>query len=186
MKINLVLCYLLILLKSIFTFPKTLPGCKNIYRTYKFDLKNNKSTKALYFLKMSLEFLYADDPCKNNPCDISTSFCKSDKGHFKCQCKPGFYKKNKTSFKCEGILFLSISNHSVILEEHQYLRMLIKLLIVDINECTTQLNVCDPISTICSNSIGSFFCVCKDGFHNVTYPYEKCSGELIGLFLASI
>ena len=44
------------------------------------------------------------------------------------------------------------------------IRYNIDCLCVDIDECSASINVCDALNTICVNTIGSFSCICTNGY----------------------
>ena len=50
--------------------------------------------------------------------------------------------------------------------------------VTDINECTENSDVCDS-NAICTNTVGSYYCICKDG----TQPEQD--GTCRGLFTDS-
>ena len=46
----------------------------------------------------------------------------------------------------------------------------------DINECILNMDNCDDQTTLCSNNFGSFDCVCRVGYHNLSG--NTCQREL--------
>lgn len=45
---------------------------------------------------------------------------------------------------------------------------------IDVDECATQQHDCDTVSTTCVNTVGSFTCTCKTGFHRVSDTPKSC------------
>ena len=50
--------------------------------------------------------------------------------------------------------------------------------LVDINECCLGVHICASLGNggQCNNTIGSFECLCRDGYNMTMDPDEKCSG----------
>jgi len=46
----------------------------------------------------------------------------------------------------------------------------------DINECHRQRDICEPNGLQCNNTIGSYLCICKDGYVNKDGS-NKCTGK---------
>ena len=56
---------------------------------------------------------------------------------------------------------------------------------VDFNECNTSLHNCNPRTSICHNTIGSYTCHCLSGFAlNVNAASErKCTGKFFASYV---
>ena len=46
------------------------------------------------------------------------------------------------------------------------MRVYISSFFVDLNECETGLHNCNPNTSVCSNSVGSYSCACRSGFED--------------------
>uniref|UniRef100_F6S5F0 Uncharacterized protein n=1 Tax=Ciona intestinalis TaxID=7719 RepID=F6S5F0_CIOIN len=71
--------------------------------------------------------------------------CENHQGSFSCNCKPGFAGNG---YVCQALYFSTIFRNNA-----------------DIDECLNNMSNClrDGTSS-CSNTIGSYFCACADGF----------------------
>ena len=104
----------------------------------------------------------------NSSCNSMTEDCIQDPNNatVTCPCKVG-YEKNNT--QCIGMPET---------EQDVFLRM-IELLhspnYLDINECISNLSLCDPTSSVCQNTIGSYVCVCLPGYQVCSSIYS-CLG----------
>jgi len=91
----------------------------------------------------------------SSPCNSETEDCATDpnNGSAICTCKLG-YARNSTTGICTGMtsyqMKVTIDNSID--------------LYIDINECTTNADICDIQSSFCINNIGSYSCDCKSGY----------------------
>ncbi|KAI5091015.1 adhesion G protein-coupled receptor E2-like isoform X3, partial [Silurus meridionalis] len=111
-----------------------------------------------------------EDECKEEVCG-NNAVCTNTIGGYYCQCKTGYQnKKRKLNFtaedelQCEGQY---VYNTDFISWINGALRINLNLFscyfLSDINECTENKTICDP-NALCNNTIGSYFCVCAEGF----------------------
>jgi len=87
------------------------------------------------------------------PCSERTQ-CKNIPGGHRCDCRPGFVRNvtdNFNDFSC---------THTICDET-----------CADVNECQTGNNTC-PVNSTCHNTIGSYQCICHNGFKLETRDNE--------------
>ena len=99
----------------------------------------------------------------NGGCD-SNAICTNIQGSFNCTCQKGYLGDG---MNCTGIFSFFFSNIYTIQET-----VLILLIIIDINECSTSNGGCHD-QGICTNNPGSFSCTCKPEYSGNGF---NCSG----------
>lgn len=51
------------------------------------------------------------------------------------------------------------------------------ILLLDIDECSNNMNKCNPLSTDCQNFRGGYKCKCKDGYKPIGGDKFKCESK---------
>ncbi|XP_040270595.1 adhesion G protein-coupled receptor E5 [Bufo bufo] len=104
-----------------------------------------------------LECVTGDHMCGAN------SKCKNTRGSYYCMCNAGYRKGNQTAF-CP----YKDGKENVC---------------TDIDECSENPGICD-FNKICKNTLGSYQCICKEGFVNISnscVEIQKCKAVFCGL-----
>jgi len=101
-------------------------------------------------------------------CAPDNSICTNTFGSYSCSCKLGFTGNGKT---CGGRVSHLSSLHGMLTRWS-----------TDIDECATGQNNCAPNTAICTNTVGSYSCVCKPGYSG---DGVACTGSEILHFKAS-
>ena len=103
------------------------------------------------------------DECadKTHDCDINAD-CNNTLGSYECSCKDG-YHGNGTN--CSGYFVFTFSEvpFNKSRNNRTYSDGLL-FLTLDTNECFDGIHHCD-VNAECNNTLGSYKCACKDGFH---------------------
>ena len=100
---------------------------------------------------------YSLDPClgNNGGCDQLCTISTFE--NYTCSCHPGF-SLDLNGYNCSGIMII-------------WLPLIINC--VDIDECANS-----DCEHICVNTIGSYSCLCHDGY-SLDTNYRNCSGLLL-------
>lgn len=108
------------------------------------------------------------DKCKDpslNSCDKKTTKCKQvpNTSRYRCECFTGFIPPANSSstvyYTCAG--WFAPSAHSRDPCRHE---IRVPKSVVDEDECASGHANCDPLTEECVNNIGSYKCLCKNGF----------------------
>ena len=107
-------------------------------------------------------------------CHPDRAYCLNRDGGFHCKCKVGY--KLSDEEECIG-------NVSYLMDDLLFsIRLLANssiLYYLDVNECETGQHNCNPSTSICSNTIGSYTCHCKPGFAVIVDSEDEkiCKGN---------
>ena len=118
---------------------------------------------------------FADCDVSNGGCD---HMCSTDKTDEWCSCENGYQVSSEDWKKCLGWSF-DLANTLIVLEH--------KILISDINECNGTRGVdYNKECHVCSNTQGSYTCICASGFKIDSISRQTCIGMSSSLVILSV
>ena len=100
-------------------------------------------------------------------CDVNAE-CNNTQGSYNCTCKDGFHGNDtnctgECSYLSTGHVQMAAKTLVARICEMNFIPIIFTV-VIDIDECIDGTYRCD-VNAECNNTLGSYNCTCKDGFH---------------------
>lgn len=119
------------------------------------------------------------DECERQPCGNGT--CKNTVGSYNCLCYPGFQNSHNSDCIGADISGCDLVKKTTTKRAIAYMWYpVVSVHWSDIDECSTQRGLCRHGQ--CVNTVGTFLCVCDDGYE-LTLDGRLCTGKELPIFI---